>query len=163
MISINGFINTVKTGVRNLFTWFPVIWNDRDWDYYFIFKLLEFKLNKMAKYQRKNGTAINHKSIARRMEITAMALRRLMDDEYDERAMMDHTRKYGEYEMWTTPTDDPELVECNITRTKVCDTETYNKEKREFLDRMDHARYIRNQDLCFVFDNMKKYIDTWWD
>jgi hypothetical protein len=37
-----------KTGVENLWKWFPVIWKDRDYDHDFIFEILKFKLNNMA-------------------------------------------------------------------------------------------------------------------
>ena len=41
---------TVWTGIKNLWKWFPIIWKDRDWDYYYIFQVLKFKLEKQAKH-----------------------------------------------------------------------------------------------------------------
>jgi hypothetical protein len=41
---------TVWTGIKNLWRWFPIIWKDRDWDYYYIFQVLKFKLEKQAKH-----------------------------------------------------------------------------------------------------------------
>ncbi len=35
--------------VRNLIRWYQVIWNDQDWDYGFIYDILEFKLKNMLK------------------------------------------------------------------------------------------------------------------
>ena len=40
------FIN----GIKNLWSWFPVIWKDRDWDQTFIYEVLIHKLEKQAKY-----------------------------------------------------------------------------------------------------------------
>jgi hypothetical protein len=39
----------IKNGIKNLWTYRKVIWNDRWYDYSFIFKLLEFKLNDTIK------------------------------------------------------------------------------------------------------------------
>ena len=38
----------IKYGVKNLYKWFWIIWKDRDWDYYYIFQVLKFKLEKQA-------------------------------------------------------------------------------------------------------------------
>ena len=39
----------IKNGIKNLWTYRKVIWNDRWYDYSFIFKLLEFKLKDTIK------------------------------------------------------------------------------------------------------------------
>jgi ABC-type antimicrobial peptide transport system permease subunit len=36
-------------GIKNLINWFPVIWKDKDWDSYYIFRILEHKLTLQAK------------------------------------------------------------------------------------------------------------------
>jgi len=40
----------IKYGIQNLYKWFWVIWNDRDWDHYYIFQVLKFKLEKQTKH-----------------------------------------------------------------------------------------------------------------
>ena len=40
----------IAKGIKNLWKWFPVIWKDRDWDNYFIFEALKFKLKNTANY-----------------------------------------------------------------------------------------------------------------
>jgi hypothetical protein len=40
----------IKYGVKNLYKWFWIIWKDRDWDYYHIFQVLKFKLEKQANH-----------------------------------------------------------------------------------------------------------------
>ena len=39
--------------ILNLIRWFPVIWNDRDWDDYYIKKLLYTKIKHVRKYTEK--------------------------------------------------------------------------------------------------------------
>ena len=41
--------------IYNLYRWFPIIWEDRDWDYYFIYEILKQKLINTEKYIRKDG------------------------------------------------------------------------------------------------------------
>jgi hypothetical protein len=45
----------IKYGVKNLYKWFWVIWNDRDWDHHYIFQVLKFKLEKQANHLAENG------------------------------------------------------------------------------------------------------------
>ena len=45
----------IKYGVKNLYKWFWIIWKDRDWDHYYIFQVLKFKLEKQAKHLAENG------------------------------------------------------------------------------------------------------------
>ena len=40
--------NVVKTGIKNLWIWFPVIWRDRWWDHMYLHNMLKFKLQTMV-------------------------------------------------------------------------------------------------------------------
>jgi len=41
--------------IRKLIRWVPIIWNDRDWDYYFIYEMLKQKLIDQEQFIRKYG------------------------------------------------------------------------------------------------------------
>jgi len=40
----------LKRSIKNLWRWLPIIWKDRDWDHFYIYQILEFKLRKQANY-----------------------------------------------------------------------------------------------------------------
>jgi hypothetical protein len=42
--------------IRNLIRWAPIIWKDRDWDYYFIYEILKHKLIFTEGFIREKGT-----------------------------------------------------------------------------------------------------------
>lgn len=42
-----GFWYDLKHGIPNLFTYFKLIWEDRDWDFMYFEKMLLFKLNRI--------------------------------------------------------------------------------------------------------------------
>jgi len=46
MYEIKQFFNRFY----NLFRWLPIIWKDQDWDHFYIFEILKFKLKNQAKY-----------------------------------------------------------------------------------------------------------------
>lgn len=37
-------ISNCDAGFRNLWHWFPIIWKDRNWDYYYVYEILKQKL-----------------------------------------------------------------------------------------------------------------------
>ena len=162
----NKLYNTyraIKDGIISAWFWKKVVWKDRDWDYIFLYKILEFKLRRMSKYHRDSGHLVNNEKYARQMEKTAICLKRLIDDEYLDNTFRDHEKKYGQLEMWGTPTDRDDMTECNITRTKICNTDAYEQENKEARVLYKHVEELRNQDLDYVFNMMRKYIQGWWD
>ena len=31
---------SIQYGIENIFRWLPIVWNDRNWDHYYFFKVL---------------------------------------------------------------------------------------------------------------------------
>lgn len=46
--------NALRPGLRNLWHWFPAIWQDRGWDYAFIYTILRVKLTFQEETLRRN-------------------------------------------------------------------------------------------------------------
>ena len=46
-------INTIKR-IRKIIRWIPILWRDRDWDYYFVYEILKQNLIDTEKYIRKD-------------------------------------------------------------------------------------------------------------
>ena len=68
---IRYFINSVK----NLIKWFPIIWNDRDWDSVYIEEMLLFKLNNMYKrFSNPNATYVDWNSKHAKPALKALKL-----------------------------------------------------------------------------------------
>ncbi len=54
MYKIKSFIGNIRRVLR----WLPIIWRDRDWDYYYIYEMLKQKLIATEEYIRKDGIHI---------------------------------------------------------------------------------------------------------
>lgn len=68
-------------GIINIFRWMPVIWPDRDWDWAFLAKIMEYKLRRMSKLFENGYHVLAHRD-ARRMLICAELLKRLRTESY---------------------------------------------------------------------------------
>jgi len=81
--------------IHNLIRWTPIIWNDRDWDYYFIYEILKQKLKHTEAYIRKDGLHVFNEHDADSIK-TAIEMIEKVQTEY-------HLDKYlSEATEWTT-------------------------------------------------------------
>ena len=71
------------SGVKNLYKWLPIIWKDRDWDHFFIYQIIEFKLRGQAKYIGTKDRHTRAKEDARDMLICANLIAKIKDGYYD--------------------------------------------------------------------------------
>lgn len=79
---MKGFFRSIGYGLRNLYRWFPVIWCDRDWDWAYLYQIIEVKLHYMSRLQREHGVCVNAGHLAGEMEEAAELLRSIREDDY---------------------------------------------------------------------------------
>ena len=72
----------IKYGLKNLYKWFWVIWNDRDWDHHYIFQVLKFKLEKQANHLAENGFHNNAQRDAELMMTCVRLIDKLQNEYY---------------------------------------------------------------------------------
>ena len=156
-------IRTFWYGIENLWSWKGVIWNDRQWDNGYFYDILYKKLTLMEEYYMDADScwSANHLKYAEDIKKTRLALKRLIDDDYSPYKEMD--KKWGEIEMWTTPTNREDLVECNIKREKECNLEDMEKCSKDTIKTVRAEEALKTQDLEYVFSMLRKHIRTWWD
>lgn len=160
----NFILYDIPYGIQNLITWFPVIWTDRNWDYWFIYKILHKKLDLMEKHIRKHDNHTCAQADADNIKKCVLLLDRLIADKYHESAFKNHERKWGESDMiFTKSKEDPEMKKLDIIYPNVTSTEDEKLEKKDFKRAMNHEEYLKEQDINMLFNLMKKHIRTWWD
>jgi hypothetical protein len=72
----------IKYGVKNLYKWFWIIWKDRDWDHYYIFQVLKFKLEKQAKHLGERNWHESSKRDAELMMTCVRLINKLQNEYY---------------------------------------------------------------------------------
>ena len=161
---IENIYYATKYGIENLINWFPVIWQDRNWDHYFIYVILQKKLKLMEYQIRYLGHHTRAEEDANNIKICVNLLDRLIKDEYHENAFKRHDEKWGEADFrFEDCEDNPNLCSLNIDRENVKTEEDKEKERKEFRKASEHEAKLREQDLDMLFSYMRKYIQTWWD
>lgn len=76
-------LRNIRYGIKNIIKWFPVIWNDRDWDYRYIYEILHKKLELKEQFFRSDKTHVaDWEQTADEIKEVKDALKRLIDDDY---------------------------------------------------------------------------------
>jgi hypothetical protein len=157
-------------GIKNLWSWFPVIYRDRDHDQHFIYEVLIHKLEKQAKYINTRG---RHMSVKRDVEILLLCARlaRIQQEDLYQYEFMEYIDQDIEF----VATDETEKwfnVESTVTRDNLI--EYFHKYKRQhrLLDKTDKdtkriaieiARNNQERSRKLLFKIMEENIGKWWD
>lgn len=153
----------VKHGVMNLIKWFPVIWNDRGWDYHYWITMNIKKLEEMEKSIR-NGHHLNGDHDADNIRKAILVLKRLDEDDYLGNALMFHDKKWGESNFRFEPTNDgTNCHEMHLDVEKATNDELKKQESKERSRCYRHSEYLKQQDLEFFNKIVTKYLFHWWD
>jgi hypothetical protein len=152
----------IPRGIKNIFIWLPVVWKDRQWDFYYLFIMLHKKLSLMEPTIR-NGHHVAGDRQANDIKTCRLLVKRIIDDNYHENAFMHHERKWGELELDWLPTDDSKYCQLKIERTNA-KTEKEKEEERKASNRLyKHMEQMKDQDVKLLFKIMSKKGLSWWD
>lgn len=131
-------MNNIIVGIKNIIAWFPIIWQDRDWDWFFLARIMEFKMRNMSK-ALKYGNHVGCEKDSKRLLICAELLKRLQEDSSD-----DLIRFYDV---------DSILNNLNADTT----------DRKLFINRMKqhHQRMKEWQEMLGIM--IGKHLRSWWD
>lgn len=160
---IDHTIYDIRHGIKNLIDWFPVIWQDRDWDHWFLYKIMHKKLERMEYLQRTYGHHVDNIKTADQIKVCKLLLARLIEDDYLMNATKYHEEKWGELELVTEEIPGTDLFSVK-TKTGIPLTEKEKEiEQKLRLDKYKHGDKMKEQDLDLLFKIMRKHIQGWWD
>lgn len=153
-----NFFRNLKKGIWNLVSWFSIVWNDRDWDYCFLYELLKFKLSRMEKYLQKYGHSLDVDKDADSIRKCVVILERLIRDDYAAEDWDWIRRKWGDFEFVDTEDGHTKLTVSGVK------TEEENKEYgADVKNCCKNEEDMISKDLNDLFENMKINIRRWWD
>ena len=133
-----------RYGIQNLWRWKDVIWNDRQWDYVYLYHIMKRKLELWEHDHRKYSYHENSHYEADEMEICIRVLNRLIEDDYCKQDFKKHEELFGKYGMpILTPRTDEQI--------------------KDFKSIMEKEELLRNQDTEFIFTHIKEHHRGWWD
>ena len=145
------FFRNTKRGIHNLIKWRKIIWNDRNWDHYYIYSIWYKKFDNMEKFfnSDKAWTA-KSEGIAGQIHEVKLLCEKLMKDDYLEEALKPYEEKYGDVELF-----------------KIIDNELeYNVDEETVSAHWKCGKLAdknREEDKNRMFDLLKLNIENFWD
>jgi hypothetical protein len=97
-------IDRIINNIKNLIVWFPVIWEDRQYDYAFMFAIFEKKLELMEK-DTYNWFSLGTEKDRKRIKTAKILCKRLAEEQvyYEDNPIFPHT--YYKYTQVRTDQD----------------------------------------------------------
>ncbi len=165
--------------IYNLYRWFPIIWNDQDWDDHYIFEILKFKLKNQAEYIGGKDRYIGAKRDAEIMMLCTRLIDKVQDEWYG-REYLDYQKSEmkftpseshpGSYEMefeeLSEHYDDyfkkyPLIYKRVMSGEGMFNLEGREDDKQRIAMNIAHLNHQRAHKL--LFKTMQQEIESWWD
>lgn len=83
---------SIYHGVKNIIRWTPIVWDDADFDWEYLARIMEYKMRRMVKH-----FIVGSERYAHQLTICAELLKRLRDDDYPSRDPRPHDRLWADH------------------------------------------------------------------
>lgn len=143
-------------GTKNLYLWFSIIWNDRSYDYSFIYVLLKKKLE-LTFLTLNKDLSNNQKIELVPLENCIKLLNSLIADEYASQEFAEFDARWGKSFFTKKEGNLIQISYENITNEK--DELACNK---QFTTCSKKAEQARSKDRISLFNILKYEIESWW-
>lgn len=142
---MKNLIKNIKYGVMNFWKYKSIIWNDRDWDYYFLLNLMEFKARNMSNEIRRYGDTVDSENKADELERFACLIKQLKEENFDFHSDIVHA-EYGDLSY-----DLEKSLNFKISQEYMCDLKkAWEKDEEE-------RKYVEDE----MIELFRKY-RNWW-
>jgi len=158
-------MRTIISRIKNLIRWFPVIWNDQDWDSEYTLDILLKKLEHQRDFFLSKDTHLaNSWETADEIDIAISKLRRTRDSwEYYEQPANDELDKKWGIGVMRTEKYGVNCREIIFDREFIKTPKDEAKYKKEFNTKLAKAREEYDKDKAEAYLYLATNIDKWWD
>lgn len=162
--NIRRHISNTKHSIKKLIYWFPIIWGDCDWDYYFFMKILLHKIKSMETFFYSDKTHImDAEKYAREIKQVRILLERYLNDNYLTKELEKPEEKWGEREFCFKPTENKDLYDVLMYYPKAKDKEEEKIADEEYYKAGNIAEQKKDEDFHKIFNLFKRNLRGWWD
>ena len=169
---IKYFFINLFVSFGNLYRYFSVVWNDRQYDYSYILNLLELKLRLTAAAERKHGQFESSARTAEKIEMCVRLIKKLNDDYYG----MEWSNYRVAYFLTSKSLDCEGCSEISVVETSNDYTNyfkkhksAYNKMIKKLGEDMDETAVAlligaerEKKAKEILFNTMRDNITSWW-
>lgn len=134
---------SIVCGIRNIFVWMPTVWNDNNWNYSYLEKILKFKLKRFRVFAEKYDYGEGKELRLKQMDFCLRILDRMEND----------------WESYSHP-DQLEYYK-NKKVEDLLDFSKPEKETKSGTDWHNWEEHWRSRDKRLLYRMLEKYGDNW--
>lgn len=138
--------------IRKIIDYLPLLWQDEDWDFAYILRMLQYKLQRTRNAIESNDIVESAPEISEQIRIAEDAIERLLVDDYAPELCAAIEQKYGEY-----------VRPYSALQRRLVTPENELEYQRELVQYSEEAQRLRQQDLDLLFRQLRDHIEGWWD
>jgi hypothetical protein len=161
--TINRFFRNIRTGIKNIVRWFPIIWTDRQWDFVYFLKIIKFKLEQMIRFYETEAHQIKAEKHVDKMKTCINIIDRIIDDNYHDVVFKNYYEKWGQTEIKFIKDEGTNRNRVEVIHSKVITQQDRIKSLDEYRKLTDKEEYMVKQDISLLFRLFTKHLRSWWD
>lgn len=161
--TINRFFRNIRTGIKNIVRWFPIIWTDRQWDFVYFLKIIKFKLEQMIRFYETEAHQIKAEKHVDKMKTCINIIDRIIDDNYHDVVFKNYYEKWGQPEIKFIKDEGINRNRVEVIHSKVITAQDKIKSLGEYRKLIDKEEYMVKQDIALLFRIFTKHLRSWWD
>jgi len=160
--SVRSLFYQLTEGISNLITWFPIIWNDRDFDYGYLLELVEFKTTRMLKFLESDETSTDWEEERAKNDLIALQrfvplVKYIHDEQYERDAFEEFYKEFPNCKKL-------EFVEMEPPDPKFKVLKPFTDEESErFKYWMDVSSSDYKNAMAKMGDILLNHMMGWWD
>jgi len=81
-------VRTWYKKIKNIIRWVPILWKDKDWDYWHTFEILKTKLKFQSEYFHKHGYHVSSEREAQKMKLCVRLIDKIQNEYYFDEQLM---------------------------------------------------------------------------
>lgn len=147
-------MNKIIKGIKNFWKWRKIIWNDRDYDYIFIFRILHFKLSNINERWKNEDYFVGQEKQRKNLETCVNLLDRIINNTPYDKILDKHFEKWVYPNIWETDSLGLEDFKPKV----ICE-----QERKEIKNIFQKQEILYKQDLEYLFKLLRRHISKWWD
>ncbi len=152
-----------QTHDKKLREYRKVLKDDEDWDWTYILRMLQYKLERTRKCIVANNIIVEAPKVARQIRAVEILLERVERDQYYDEITKDFRKKYGKIRMISGKRE-PGVASVSVQFKYTRETPANSKQiRRESLRLWRRAERMQHRDLRKAFNLMLRDIWGWWD
>lgn len=141
--------------ICNIISWIPVLWNNWDWDWQFLMKILEFKLTRMQKFFASDDCIIKDGSqVSAQIKVCVDLIKKIQNDDWIQDEWDKHEEKWGPYQRENG---------IPFRRTNAVAGKSLEQERQEFRRLCHLEDYKREKAWDVLFRVMRRRMRHWWE